>query len=253
MQPVRREIQMVFQDPFGSLNPRRPSAPSSASPSPSTTPPRRRTPARRPACSTASASTPPLNRYPHEFSGGQRQRIGIARALALAPSSSSATNPSPPSTLLQAQVLNLLADLQRDLGLSYLFIAHNLAVVGHFSDRVAVMYLGHIVEIADAAESTKTPNTPTPSPSSPPSPPPTPTPAAARQRILLTGDVPSPVNPPSGCRFHPRCPKAQRALQPPTSQPWRPRRATPRPPDRLPLPGGGRRDPGQGRTGRGQR
>jgi oligopeptide transport system ATP-binding protein len=233
MRRLRREMQIIFQDPYGSLNPRMTvgamleepilvhgigsedqseNAPddsrNSRNPGQLLTPARRRARQRVAELLTLVGLSPEhASRYPHEFSGGQRQRIGIARALALEPKlivcdeAVSALDVS-----IQAQILNLLRELQERFNLTYLFIAHDLAVVKHISDRIAVMYLGEIVEEADTEEIFANPLHPYTQAllSSIP----VPTPREKRQRVRLEGDVPTPINPPEGCRFHTRCPIA---------------------------------------------
>ncbi|AKC82216.1 peptide ABC transporter substrate-binding protein [Verrucomicrobia bacterium IMCC26134] len=209
LKPLRREIQMVFQDPGESLNARHSVGELLAEPFIIH---RIGTAADRPARIAALLERVGLpassaDRFPFEFSGGQRQRIGIARALALNPKLIICDEPvSALDVSIQGQVLNLLLDLQRELGLAYLFIAHDLAVVKHVSDRIAVMYLGHIVETADA--DTLYRRAAHPYTRALISAIPVPEPRRQSTRIVLKGDVPSPINPPGGCPFHPRCPHA---------------------------------------------
>ncbi|WP_046505159.1 ABC transporter ATP-binding protein [Streptomyces odonnellii] len=225
MRPMRRDVQMIFQDPYGSLNPRHtiggivgtPFKLQGIQPEGGVKKEVQR------LLELVGLSPEHYNRYPHEFSGGQRQRIGIARALALNPKLVVADEPvSALDVSIQAQVVNLLDDLQKELGLTYVIIAHDLSVIRHVSDRIAVMYLGKIVELADRTslyESPKHPYTkallsavPVPDPSRR---------GGKSDRILLKGDVPSPIKPPSGCRFHTRCWKATevcRTTEPPLIQ-----------------------------------
>ncbi|MEW6212202.1 MAG: ABC transporter ATP-binding protein [Acidobacteriota bacterium] len=218
LRELRRDMQIVFQDPFGSLNPRMTAGAIIEEPilvhrleadqSRSRAARKRRSRERAAELfDLVGLSADQMNRYPHEFSGGQRQRICIARALALRPKfivcdeAVSALDVS-----IQAQILNLLAELQRKFDLTYLFIAHDLAVVRHISDRVAVMYLGEIVEEASAEEIFAHPLHPYTQALLASIP--VPVPRAKRESVRLAGDAPTPINPPSGCRFHPRCPIA---------------------------------------------
>ncbi|MBO9317762.1 MAG: dipeptide ABC transporter ATP-binding protein [Chloroflexus sp.] len=206
LKALRRDMQIIFQDPYASLDPRITIGESVAEGlviHGIGTPAERRERVRE-VLAKVGLSASHMTRFPHEFSGGQRQRIGIARALIMEPKLIVCDEPvSALDVSIQSQVLNLLRSLQREFGLTYLFIAHNLAVVEHISDRVGVMYLGKMVELATSEELFREPLHPYTKALI--SAIPNPNPFAKRERIVLQGDVPSPINPPSGCRFHPRC------------------------------------------------
>ena len=212
MRRIRRRMQMVFQDPYSSLNPRQNVGNTISEPLLVHGLAQRGDVEDRVRSMLEVVGLPAdaANRYPHEFSGGQRQRIGLARSLALNPDLIVADEPvSALDVSIQAQIINLLEDLQDELDLTYLFIAHDLAVVRHISDRIAVMYLGMIVEIAPSAALYDTPLHPYTKALLSAVPIPDPQVEATRQRIILQGDMPSPTDPPPGCRFHTRCPFVQ--------------------------------------------
>ncbi|MDN5794682.1 MAG: ATP-binding cassette domain-containing protein [Intrasporangium sp.] len=212
LRPVRREVQMIFQDPYGSLNPRRRVGAIIGDPFTIHGVGSRKEIKTKVQDLMERVGLNPehYNRFPAEFSGGQRQRIGVARALALQPKLVICDEPvSALDVSIQAQIINLLIDLQDDFGLTYLFISHDLSVVRHVSDRIAVMYLGKIDEVAPAEALFETTRHPYSKALLSALPIADPDVTDSKERIVLTGDLPSPVSPPSGCRFHTRCPKAQ--------------------------------------------
>src|SRR3712207_4087139 len=223
LRPLRAEIQMVFQDPYASLNPRKRISQIIGGPLELHGVPKPEI-AKRTAdlLERVGLQREHVNRFPHEFSGGQRQRIGVARALALEPRLIILDEPvSALDVSIQAQIVNLLDDLQAEFGLSYLFVAHDLSVVRHVSDRIAVMYLGKLMEVSPAEELYTKPIHPYTSALLAAIPIPDPNENRARERIVVSGEPPNPINPPSGCVFHPRCPRATqicREVEPPLAR-----------------------------------
>jgi peptide/nickel transport system ATP-binding protein len=220
MEPLRREMQMVFQDPFASLNPRKRVGQIIGMPLRLHGTGRKDVdPQVRELLGKVGLQKEHVNRFPHEFSGGQRQRIGVARALALEPRLIVLDEPvSALDVSVQAQIINLLDDLQDDFKLTYLFVAHDLSVVRHVSDRIAVMYLGKLMEVSPAEELYTKPIHPYTSALLSAIPIPDPRENRRRERIVVSGEPPNPINPPSGCVFHPRCPRATdvcRQIEPP--------------------------------------
>ena len=220
MQPLRREMQMVFQDPFASLNPRKRVGQIVGTPLRLHGAERSEVePKVHELLKRVGLAPEHSNRYPHEFSGGQRQRIGVARALALEPKLIVLDEPvSALDVSVQAQIINLLDDLQDDFGLTYMFVAHDLSVVRHVSDRIAVMYLGKLMEVSPAEELYTKPIHPYTEALLGAVPVPDPRENRARKRVAVTGEPPNPIDPPSGCVFHPRCPHATdvcREVEPP--------------------------------------
>jgi len=207
LRPLRREMQMIFQDPYSSLNPRKTVGQIVGSPFAIHGEKKAKSRVQE-LLETVGLSPEHYNRYPHEFSGGQRQRIGVARALALSPKLIVCDEPvSALDVSIQAQVLNLLRTLQKDFNLTYVFISHDLSVIRQIADRIAVMYLGHLVELGDSESIYEQPKHPYTAALLSAVPRAT---TGGRQRIVLTGDVPSPIAPPPACVFHPRCPRFHR-------------------------------------------
>jgi oligopeptide/dipeptide ABC transporter ATP-binding protein len=223
LEPLRREMQMVFQDPFASLNPRKRVVQIIGQPLQLHGTPRDKVEGRvRELLGLVGLAPEHLNRYPHEFSGGQRQRIGVARALALEPRLIVLDEPvSALDVSVQAQIINLLDDLQDEFRLTYMFVAHDLSVVRHVSDRIAVMYLGKLMELSPSEELYTKPIHPYTFALLSAIPIPDPEENRSRERIVVSGEPPNPIDPPTGCVFHPRCPRATdicREIEPPLTR-----------------------------------